>query len=338
MASASLHPDTRTLRTSVAAGLLAVVAVVAAACGSSPSSAPSTTSPGTSTTAGAPATTGDPPPVPTGAYLGAWVHPAPRGTGTSSFAIEQSALPAVRAATGRPLGILHVYSGWDAPAPVSSLRAVAAAGSIPMLDWGCGPDVAGIAQGTYDAQITAYAQALRGYGGPVLLRWCWEMNLVNAHPQIGSAAGFVAAWQRLRSRFTAAGATNVSFVWCPALTGADPAPYYPGDAAVDWIGVDGYDRDGTQTFASLFGTFDAQWVGRGKPMIVAETGASGAAQAGFVDSIGTGLPTLPGFKGVVWFDAPGPALDWSFTPAGLRAFAALARDPYFVTASSSATT
>jgi hypothetical protein len=32
---------------------------------------------------------------------------------------------------------------------------------------------------------------------------------------------------------------------------------------------------------------------------------------------------------VVYFDAPGPQATWSFTPAGLAAFGALARDPYF---------
>ena len=305
--------------------------LLAAACGSS-GSPPSTAvadPPGSGTTTTAAPSAG-PPPVPgTGAYLGAWLHPAPHDSAVASFTVEQQALPAVRTAIGRPLGILHLYVGWSATAPVTSLAAIAGAGSIPMLDWGCGSDVGSTAQGADDAAIDAFARSLRAYGGPVLLRWCWEMNLVRAHPQIASPSDFTAAWQRIRARFGSAGAANVSFVWCPALSGVDPAPYYPGDASVDWIGVDGYDRDGTQTFASLFGAFHATWAGHGKPMIVAETGASGASQPGFIASIGSGMPTLPGFKGVVWFDAPGPALDYTFTPAGLQAFGTLARDPYF---------
>jgi len=337
----------RTSRRSATAGAVAVLVVVlavGAACGSSgptstttsgtptgsgstpPSSSPAAGAPAS----GAPAASGAPPHVPTsGAYLGAWLHPAPRSGATASFAVEQQALPAVRAAVGRPLGILHVYVGWSAPAPVSSLSAISAAGSVPMLDWGCGPDVAAVAQGSADATVTAFARALRSYGGPVLLRWCWEMNLARAHPQIGSPSDFTSAWQHVRARFRAAGAANVSFVWCPALSGLDPAPYYPGDASVDWIGVDGYDRDGAQTFASLFGAFHATWVGHGKPMVVAETAAAGSSQPAFIASIGTGMPALAGFKAVVWFDAPGPALDWAFTPAGLQAFAQLARQPYF---------
>ena len=243
--------------------------------------------------------------------------------------MEQRTVPVVRAAVGRPLGILHLYVSWHAPAPVANLQAIADEGSIPMLDWGCAPDGSTVASGSDDGSISAFASALAAYRGPVLLRWCWEMNLVRSHLEVGGPTGFTSAWGHIRTMFAAAGATNVSFVWCPALTGVDPAPYFPGAGAVDWIGIDGYDRDGTHTFASLFTSFSQQWAGQGKPLIVAETGASDAAQAAFIDSIGTDMPTLPAFKGVVYFDASGPSISWAFTPDGLRSFAALARNPYF---------
>ena len=127
----------------------------------------------------------------TGAYLGAWVHPEAATSG-SSFAVEQAALPTVVAATGHPLGILHVYAPWARPAPVASLRSVAGAGSIPLLDWGCGPDVAQLSTGVDDTLISNYASDLRAYGAPVLLRWCWEMNLVGPPPGRW-ALGFVGA-------------------------------------------------------------------------------------------------------------------------------------------------
>jgi hypothetical protein len=310
--------------------LLITATMLLAACG--PSATTATTVPSsTTTTAGSvpSGSGGSPPAVPTtGAYLGAWLHPAPPGTG-GSFALEQQTLPSVRAATGRALGILHVYVAWDAPAPIADLHAVAVAGSIPMLDWGCAPNGPEVESGADDSLISSFADALASYGGPVLLRWCWEMNLVETHPEVGGPSGFTSAWLHIRSLFTRAGATNVSFVWCPAVGGVDPAPYYPGDASVDWIGVDGYDRDGAQTFTSLFSAFYANWIGHGKPMMVGETGSDGSAQGGYIASIGTGMPTLPGFKAVAYFDAPGPLGSWQFTPTGLQAFAALARDPYF---------
>ena len=326
-------------------GLVGAAALVTA-CGATPraagptgTSGAATTQPTTSpTTSPSPTTAPSPsggtgsgaPVVPTsGAYLGAWLHPTAAVAGSPSFVVEQQALPAVRAATGHPLGILHLYVGWRQPAPVADLAAVAAAGSVPLLDWGCAPDGPQVAGGADDALITRFATSLRTYGGPVLLRWCWEMNLVGSHPGVGGPVGFTTAWSHIRALFTSAGADNVSFVWCPALSGADPTPYFPGASEVDWIGIDGYDRSGTETFGSLFTSFYRQWVGQGKPLLVAETGSSGSSQPAFIASIGTDLPALPEIKGVVYFDAPGPAAPWEFTPAGLAAFAALAREPYF---------
>jgi hypothetical protein len=304
---------------------------------------PSTTAAGsaggsstTSTSAGdraRPAATGGPdapPAVPSrGAYLGAWLHPASTAPGQSAFGEEQATVGSVLAATGRPLALLHIYSGWARPAPVGQLRAVVGDGSVPILDWGCGPDVATVASGVDDSVITAYAEALKGFKGPVFLRWCWEMNLVGLHPQVGGPSGFTGAWDHIRALFRTSGASNVSFVWCPGLTGVDPTPYFPGASEVDWIGVDAYDRTGTQSFGSLFGTFIRSWQGEGKPLMVAETGAAGDNQSAFIESIGADAPALPAVKAVVYFDAPGPANAWQFTPAGLVAFGRLAATPYF---------
>jgi hypothetical protein len=264
-----------------------------------------------------------------GAYLGAWLHPVSSTVRESAFAVQQSTVGSVLAATGRPLALLHVYARWGRTAPVGQLRAVVGDGSVPILDWGCGPDVATLASGADDAAITAYAQALKGFRGPVFLRWCWEMNLVGLHPQVGGPTGFVSAWDHIRALFRTAGASNVSFVWCPGLTGVDPAPYFPGASEVDWIGVDGYSRSPDQTFGSLFGAFVRTWQGQRRPVMVAETGAAADGQPAYIDSIGADAPALPEVKAVVYFDAPGPVNAWQFTPAGLAAFGRLARTPYF---------
>lgn len=312
--------------------MLSLLVVSSAACGSSSPSA-GTTAGGSSAPTGStktPPTTGSAPTVPaTGAYLGAWLHPVAPGTGGSAFAVEQQSVPALQARTGRPLAVLHVFAPWRLPAPVDSLAAVAANGSTPLLDWGCGVSGDEIASGTDDAQITAYARALKSYGGPVLLRWCWEMNLVRAHQSVGGPDAFVAAWRHIWTVFHHVGVPNVVFVWCPAVAGVDPAPYYPGDGYVDWIGIDGYDRTGTATFSSLFGAFYTEWVGHDRPMMVAETGAQPPDQAAYVASIGTGAPGMPQVKAVVYFDAIGPDGSWVLQGPGLAAFAALAHQPYF---------
>jgi hypothetical protein len=263
----------------------------------------------------------------TGAYLGAWLQPNTSQPGTGTFAGEQGALAQVQGALGRPLPLLHLYVGWDAAAPVARLHAIQANGSIPILDWGCPPSAAAVASGSEDAHIVQMASALRTDGRPLFLRWCWEMNLVTAHPGVDGPTTFVAAWRHIWTLFHDHGVSNAAFVWCPALRGRNPAPYFPGDAQVDWIGVDGYDNAGVGDFASVFGTFYATWSGQGKPMMVGETGAPAASQVAYLDSAGRELPTMPAFKAWVYFDAVGPTNDWRLTPAGLQALVRLSQSP-----------
>jgi len=170
-------------------GALLAGAVLLAGCGGGHTATPVGTGTSTSTSIGGQVGTARaggpdaPPAVPShGAYLGAWLHPSAAGPGQSAFAVQQASIGTVLAATGRPLGLLHVYAAWGRPAPVGQLRAVVGDGSVPILDWGCGPNAASLASGVDDSTITAYADALKGFGGPVFLRWCWEMNLVGLHP------------------------------------------------------------------------------------------------------------------------------------------------------------
>jgi hypothetical protein len=309
-----------------------------AACGAGSSTSNTTTSITSSPRLSVPSTSsplspsapGTAPAVPaTGAYLGAWLNPI--GAAKGSFVAETQALPSLQAAIGRPLTLLHLYVGFNNLPPVAQLRTIDSNGSLPILDWACPPSAAAVVSGSDDTQITAEAQALKSFGRPVFLRWCWEMNLVASHPGVESPATFVAAWRHIWTIFQNVGATNVSFVWCPARSGHDPRPYYPGDGYVDWIGVDGYDRTGTGTFDSIFGAFYATWSVHAKPMMVVETGSPASNQVAYLDSVATEMPNMPLFKGFVYFDAVGPMNDWRLGPAGLTAFGQLARNPYFMT-------
>ncbi len=222
-------------------------------------------------------------PVPTtGVYLGIWADPdlpmmvQPPVTKNQESAVEIREGPA-------PWGINHpfalhlVYYNWtdiqtevvNGTFPDSSLQGDIEHGRIPVISWHCdqsttsGNTDALIASGdaTETATITATAQALAKYPGPVLLRWFWEFNLLQSSEaglnqyclgDVGSTgttlppqvyADFIAAWQRIWQLFQQAGATNVSFLWNPGSYNSDtdpsyPGPYYPGSAFVDWIGVE----------------------------------------------------------------------------------------------------
>jgi Glycosyl hydrolase family 26 len=337
----------------VPASILALaLGIVLASCGGSPSpsSAPGSSSTSSSTSVGPPSTAQttttspppvalSPPPVPTGSvYVGAWVNPnhTPGAGIEVSGSQEVTQLPTFTSSVGgNTPRILHVYTRFKAPVPMSTVDAIAADGAVPLIDWGC-TDLQAIVSGQEDGVIQQYAQTLKSYAKPVFLRWYWEPNQDNASGRAcggyGDPSAYVAAWQHIWTIFHSTGATNVAFVWCPGLSGGNYAAYYPGDQYVDWIGVDGYDVSfkgvGAGDFNGIFGGFYSEWVGHGKPMMVAETGANGAQQAAFIQSIQSQAPSLPQFKAIVYFDSAGPRADWALQ-GGTSAFEALLTDPYF---------
>jgi len=279
-----------------------------------------------------------PPPIPqNGAYLGAFVHPISSG---GDFV---SQLPQFQSDLGgkRP-GILSFFADFLDPVPTTDLQAIEATGSIPEIDWGgngsCPSDyISGIVSGQDDQQIMQYADGLKSFGHPVFLRWYWEMNLTDDQTKncLGSAgaAGYIAAWKHIYTLFHQAGATNVAFVWCPGgpLAVASMDPFFPGADYVDWIGVDGFlTGNNASSFAGLYMHWYTAYVKYGKPLIVAETGASPNDQAEFLNGIGQTVPTqFPNLKAIVYFDSKGPQGEWELTQAGLSAFAQLLASPYF---------
>ena len=264
------------------------------------------------------------PPVGT-AYLGAWVRPLPV-TKQTPVNQELSTLGTFNSGLGRSLSVVHVYQDWTSPTPSAQLQKVLANGATPMIDWRCGPSDATILSGQDDALITGFATQLAQLKAPVFLRWFYEFNFPNSPDYkacVGSLgpAGYAAAFRHIHALFTAAGASNVSFVWCIASGGQDQdwIKYYPGPAYVDWIAVDGYLRNYTTyrpgQFAQLFGAWYSTFDSFGKPMMITETAALSGAQGSYLSDIQQSLDTgYPMIRGVLYFDAPGQGRDLPLPP------------------------
>ncbi len=281
------------------------------------------------------------PPVGT-AYLGAWVRPLPV-TRQTPVNQELSTLPTFNSGLGRSLSVVHVYQNWISPTPTAQLQKVLANGATPMIDWRCGPSDATILSGQDDAYITSFATELAQLKAPVFLRWFYEFNFPNSPDYkacVGSLgpAGYAATFRHIHALFTAAGASNVSFVWCIASGGQDQdwIKYYPGPAYVDWIAVDGYLRNFTtyragqfaQLFSSWYSTFDSF----GKPMMITETAALSGAQGPYLSDIQQSLDNgYPMIRGVLYFDAPGKGGTYHYPldNSGYAAFQSLASDRHF---------
>jgi hypothetical protein len=124
-----------------------------------------------------------------------------------------------------------------------------------------GGQLAAMAAGDYDAEYTADAQSFlaRGYNADnLILRPMWEFNgafyphsiVTSVNP--GGAADYVTGWRRMVDRIRAV-IPGMRFDWCPlrlTLTEAQVEAAYPGDAWVDYIGMDAYNwRSGTDDLA-----------------------------------------------------------------------------------------
>ncbi len=250
-----------------------------------------------------------------GAYLGAWVGARVNVPGDLSEFEE---------AIGKRLAIVHRYS--DNPPyrgkqfDASWADSVRAGGAIPMVSWhpgfGYGAySLAQVAAGGRDDYIGTWADQLRDWGHPIFFRMMWEQNgpwfswKATQEPQI---TDFTAAWRRIVDLFRSHGATNVTFVWSPHVSGAgagDVMPTYPGDEYVDWVALDGYPYSGGhEDFAETFGgDYELLTSRLSKPIMIGETSLeswSDDLKAERIhDILGNQVPTrFPKVKALVWFD------------------------------------
>ncbi len=229
------------------------------------------------------------------------------------------------------------YQNWQTfgqmqPFPTAQMEAVREHGSIPVLSWEpdeySGPldqpafSLASIAGGAWDSYIRQYALAAKAWGHPFFLRFAFEMN-GNWEPwsefNSGNSAGqFVKAWRHVHDIFTSVGATNVTWLWCPNTDSASTTPLedlYPGNAYVDWVGMDGYNfsidvyNKPWLTFSQIFGeTYHhlLKMIPASMPIMIGETGSvedGGSKPAWITDALSTQLPAdFPRIKGLIWFN------------------------------------
>jgi len=153
---------------------------------------------------------------------------------------------------------------------------------------------------------------VKAYRHPVILSFGHEMNgswsrwgYGHLSPQV-----FVQAWRHIVTLFRALGARNVTWLWTVNVinntkTGQipDPRPWWPGNAYVNWVGLDGYYLKPNWQFAPLFGpTISAVRAFTGDPILIAETGAETTAdQPAKVADLFAGIKRY-GLLGFVYFD------------------------------------
>ena len=236
---------------------------------------------------------------------------------------------------------LTYYAGTPT-GPGAVTKADLAAGRIPLVNWEPhNIDFNKIVDGSLDATIKARARGSKALGKKFFLDFSAEMNGDEAWDG-NNAPLYIAAYRHIHDIFVAEGATNVVWAWCPNVTdihggNKNTMDYYPGDAYVDWTGVDGYNwgtnNGGWQSFQQVFEKIYPLLAAKKKPIMIGEMSSAqvGGDKAKWIDAI---VPTLrtnfPLVKCLIWFDI-NKERDWriSSSPESEAAFIRMAKNPYF---------
>jgi len=213
-------------------------------------------------------------------------------------------------------------------------------GAIPVFSWNSSasppeldqPDysLSAVISGRYDTYIREFALKAKAWGHPFFLRFDWEMNGFwfpwNEGVNGNQPGEYVAAWRHVHDIFTQVGATNVSWVWCPNVdlfgTLTPMGELYPGDAYVDWTGLDGFNwgkRRGSPGWQSFNEVFHRSYkrivtkVAPDKPMMLAEVASSdkGGSKPAWIKNMYALLRhSYRKVRAVIWYDVDDRGTNW----------------------------
>lgn len=306
-------------------------------------------------------------------YWGAYIQGSTYGLPNPPW--DTRALDRFEANAKKRLGILHWGQAWQRCTGTSCVyqefreqrpqyEAMRQRGVLAFVDWASWVTTVSpvytqpkfslgrIIAGDHDAYIRRWASEAKAWGYPILLRFNWEMNgawFPWSETRNGNSRGqFVQAWRHVHGIFRSVGATNVKWVWCAnVVDGMNTVPlsnWYPGDAYVDVLCMDGYNwgtnpaKNGTwksfsQVFAMTYGELTKL---SSLPIIIGETASSeygGSKAAWITDALKVALPQkFPRVIGVLWFNWNNAKMDWVIetSSSAQSAFASAIASSYYL--------
>ena len=237
-----------------------VAVALGAGCGSAPPGAHSTTPP-----AQLPAASNQALQVPAAGLLYHGV--LPQGTTEPDSDVSRASLDAYERTVGRKVAYVYFSTDWfrSRAFPARTAGWVRERGSVPfirlMMRSQRQPLVTDptftldrILAGEFDGALSAWADAARSFGTPLVVEYGTEVNgdwnPWSAPYNGGLDAGprkFKAAYRHIVGVMRGRGATNIT--WALHYNGENypgddprnvPAAYYPGDDVVDWVGISAY--------------------------------------------------------------------------------------------------
>ncbi|MFJ6198307.1 glycoside hydrolase family 26 protein [Micromonospora sp. NPDC092111] len=258
---------------------------------------------------------------PSGKYLGVTVEGGAEMGRIRAFAEE----------TGTTPNLVAVFESFDDKFAASEVRELHQYGALAVIRWEpYDVPLRDIAAGRHDAYVREFATAVRTLNLPIALTFAHEMNghWYSWGTKQTRAAEYVAAWRHLHDVFAQAGATNVIWTWTPNvinyLRKVSIKALYPGDAYVDWVGMDGYYTvRGPKTFKDLFEpTITQLRTFTRRPLLIVETGSEpSAGRPGQITDLLSNVARRKDLLGVAYFNINGSG-KWNIDhdQAALRSF------------------
>jgi hypothetical protein len=231
------------------------------------------------------------------------------------------------AVPGGAVGIRNFFISWKTSFPAGKVKAIRAAGAVPLITWEPYLEeirrdalLPAIAEGKYDVYIASFAR--RSAGAPLFIRFGHEPNS-DWYGWSGTDKGpktYVKAFRRVRNIFLSQGNTTSKFIFSvnsedvPAAAWNRFENYYPGDDAVDVVGLDAYNwGDGKESWQkwrtpgeTLLTAYERTVKAfPGKPVFLTETGAcaNGGDKALWIEQLLASVEKrFPAIKAVVWFN------------------------------------
>ncbi len=275
----------------------------------------------------------------------------------SALAIAQ-----LRSELGAAPQIAMYYEDWnqEGPTPLVNREIIGPLirrGIVPMVTWQpCSATESPlgqraysplrVAEGAFDSYLWDSARQAARLRHRLFVRLAPEMNgdwdAWGVKPG-NSPRDYVAMWRHVVSIFRAAGASNVRWVWSPNVYASGSAKpfnvYYPGDAWVDDVALDGYNWGPAagapwETFDEVFqASYDALTRLTSKPLMITETASTelGGSKSDWIRAIPHTLKTeMPRVRALVWFDV-NKETDWRLdsSPSSLLAFRRLVASGVF---------
>ncbi len=275
-----------------------------------------------------------------GFKIGAWLGVQPNANEISNFQTLQQ----------RKLDTVMTYIDWNtefSSIQSSIMDPIYNNGSIAIFTWEAnGLTTVDINNGSKDAYITRMANAMKSYGREIWIPLMHEANGNWYSWAIGDSTvntndTYKAAYRRVVTIFRNQGAANVKWIFNINCTnnGANSSylGHYPGDSYVDYLAIDGYNWGTTQSWGSVWQTFDEIFLTAyntlaaiDKPIIIdemASTEIGGDKAAWITNSFNTIRTSYPRIKAISWFNQ-NKETDWRInsSQAALGAYRAAIND------------